>query len=228
MYRIKALILSKNEPQAVLLKTIKKIGLNSRSVRTYESALELVHKKAYKLICIDMSGFGMDTLETIGRIARIKQDIIIIGIIPRNKNVIYTKLLNNGMYEVLQKPLKPLTTAASLGRAIHVIKLYRELNLQSASESAGHKDTDHQASDNDIEDLGLGELIKKKLSMLLSKPSQRGITNLYQLVMPIVEKSFIETALKFSKNNQVKASMMLGINRNTFKTKMTQLGIKKQ
>lgn len=228
MYRIKALILSKNEPPAVLLKTIKKIGMDSRCTGTAEAAIELVHKKAYKLVCIDMSGFGMDILEMIERIAKIKQDIVVIGIIPRNKNVLYTKLMKNGMYEVLQKPLRPLTTAASLRRAIHLIRLYRTIDLHSSPDGMKRSETDRPVQDKDVDDLGLDELIKKKLSVLLSRHPHRKITNLYPLVMPIVEKSFLETALKFTKNNQVKASVMLGINRNTFKAKMTKLDIKKQ
>ncbi|MCL5277023.1 MAG: hypothetical protein M1517_04500 [Deltaproteobacteria bacterium] len=228
MYRIKALVLSKHEPSAVFLKAIRKIGLTSRVAKDGDSALELVHKKAYKLICIETCGMGMDVLDTIDRISRVKSGSVIIAIIPRNQGVIYTKLMNNGIFEVLQKPLKQNVAEASLRRAVMVLKLYRGL---TSGPDPGHGDgrgADHQLSDREIEDMGLDELIKKKLSILFSRQTHKKITNLYPLVMPIVEKAFMETALKLSNNNQLKASLLLGINRNTFKTKMIKLGIKKQ
>lgn len=228
MYRTKVLMLSKYELPSVFLKTIKKVGLTVRAIRTYESAFELVHKKTYRLICIDTSGFGTDILETINRMSKIKQGIVMIGIIPRNQSIIYAKLINNGMFEVLQKPLKPNTVEASVKRAIHVLNLYRELSLFPDPKKIGYRGTDLQLTDREIENLGLDELINKKLSILFSKHTHKKITNLYQLVMPIVERSFIETALKLSNNNQLKASLVLGINRNTLKTKMTKFGIKNQ
>ncbi len=43
MYRTKVLMLSKYDPPAVFLKTIKRIGLTVRATKDYEAALGLVH-----------------------------------------------------------------------------------------------------------------------------------------------------------------------------------------
>ena len=51
MYRTKALIFSKNDPPAILLKVIRKNGLNMRVVKTTKLAFELIHKKIY-MLCI--------------------------------------------------------------------------------------------------------------------------------------------------------------------------------
>ncbi len=228
MYRTKVLIFSNNEPPAILLKVIRKSGLNVRVVKTVKLAFELVHKKAYRIIFIDATGLTIDLQETIDRILKIKNDTVIIGIIPRNKGIIYTKLINNGIFDVLQKPLNPVVVEASLKRSLYVVKLQRVINENHGAEDSNNKAPDDPVSDTDIENLGLDELLKKKLSILFAKQTHKKIVNLYSIVMPIIEKSFIETALQLSNNNQIKASLLLGMNRNTLKAKMTKLSIKKQ
>ena len=50
--------------------------------------------------------------------------------------------------------------------------------------------------------------------------------NLYAMVIPEVEKSLIEMVMKETKGNQIRASKILGINRNTLRSKIKKLGIK--
>jgi len=226
MYRTKILVYSNKEPSAILLKMIKKNGLNVRVAKTIESVFELLHKKAYKLLYIDITGFKMDIEETINRIVAIKNDIVITAIIPRNKGIIYTKLINNGIFDILQKPLNPIAIQASLKRCLYVVKLHREIGQSYSQKTSRTSTTYTPLSDAEIENLGLDELIKKKLSVLFSKPAHKKLINLYSIVMPIIERSFIETALQLSNNNQVKASLLLGINRNTLKAKMIKFNIK--
>ncbi len=228
MYRTKALIFSRNEPPAILLKAIRKNGLHSRVVKTMKLAFDLIHKKTYRLIFIDMTGLTIDMEESIDRISKIKNDTVITGIIPRNKGILSTRLINNGIFDVLQKPLNPVLVESSLKRSLYVLKLQRDLNLQEEARPGAARNPVQQISDADIDNLGLDVLIKKKLSILFSRSSHKKIVNLYSLIMPIIEKSCIETALQLSDNNQIRASLLLGINRNTLKTKMTKLGIRRQ
>lgn len=227
MYRTKALIFSKTDPPALLLKAIRKNGLHVRVVKTMKLVFELIHKKTYRLIFIDITGLTLDMEEAIDRIVKINNNTVITGIIPRNKGVLYTKLINDGVFDVLQKPLNPAVVEASLRRSLYIVKLQRETNVQGTPRDGTSKNPVQQVSDADIENLGLDALIKKKLSILFSRSTHKKIVNLYSLVMPIIEKSFIETALQLSDNNQIRASLLLGINRNTLKTKMTKLGIRR-
>ncbi len=230
MYRTKVLILSNNDVSAALLKAIRRNALHARVVKTLEPALALLHKKTYRLLFIDTTGLDADFKDAVSRVLSIKSKIVIIGVIPRNRGVLYTKLINSGVFEVLQKPINPAVAQAAISRALYIIRLYIELEraCPPASESSPLRPSPDGISDKDIEDLGLDQLIRKKLSILFSNHVPRKITDLNSLVMPIIEKSFIETALELSGNNQVKASLLLGINRNTLKAKMVKLGIKKQ
>jgi len=49
--------------------------------------------------------------------------------------------------------------------------------------------------------------------------------NLYEMVIPEVERSLIAMVLKETNGNQIKAAKLLGINRNTLRSKITKLKI---
>jgi DNA-binding NtrC family response regulator len=62
----------------------------------------------------------------------------------------------------------------------------------------------------------------KKISVVLSPESER---KLYKNVMAAVEKPLLEDVLIEAKGNQLKAARILGINRNTLRTKIKKLEI---
>lgn len=51
--------------------------------------------------------------------------------------------------------------------------------------------------------------------------------NLYRFILRAVEKPLIESALERTEGNQLKAAKLLGINRNTLRSKMRKLRIRK-
>jgi two-component system nitrogen regulation response regulator GlnG len=73
--------------------------------------------------------------------------------------------------------------------------------------------------------LGLCELIEKKLAIFVKKSKNGGETRLYDLVMPMFEKPLLELALKESGWNKIQAAQLLGIHRNTLRKKMKELQI---
>ncbi len=50
-------------------------------------------------------------------------------------------------------------------------------------------------------------------------------SGLYFRILPLVEKPLIEMTLKATEGNQLKAAYVLGINRNTLRKKIKDLGI---
>ena len=50
-------------------------------------------------------------------------------------------------------------------------------------------------------------------------------SGLYRRILPLVEKPLIEMTLQATGGNQLKAAHILGINRNTLRKKITELGI---
>ena len=69
--------------------------------------------------------------------------------------------------------------------------------------------------------MALGSLVEEKLTHYfhMNGDISKG-SNLYQYVMKEVEKSLLKLVLRETQGNQVKASEVLGINRNTLRKKM--------
>lgn len=51
------------------------------------------------------------------------------------------------------------------------------------------------------------------------------VTNVYDMVLSEVEAPLLEAVMKYTRNNQTKASIMLGLNRGTLRKKLKQYGL---
>ena len=71
--------------------------------------------------------------------------------------------------------------------------------------------------------LPLEEAVRRRLADLLA--ADGGTGDLHALVIGAVERPLIEVVLERAGGNQVKAAEMLGINRNTLRKRITELGI---
>ena len=69
------------------------------------------------------------------------------------------------------------------------------------------------------------ELIDNKIIELDDSLYKNKQGSVYKYVLEIIEKPLIEHALERTFGNQLKAAKILGINRNTIRTKIKKLGI---
>ncbi len=81
-----------------------------------------------------------------------------------------------------------------------------------------------QARTTSGEVLPLEDAVRRRLADLLDAEGER-VQDLYNTVIGAVERPLIEVVLERAGGNQVKAADMLGINRNTLRKKITELGI---
>ncbi len=72
----------------------------------------------------------------------------------------------------------------------------------------------------------IGKFVEARLRGFMHKIKRFERFNLYDMVMPEVEKALIMMVMKETNGNQVKAARLLGINRNTLRSKIKKLGIK--
>jgi two-component system nitrogen regulation response regulator GlnG len=72
--------------------------------------------------------------------------------------------------------------------------------------------------------LPLEDAVRQRLGDLLDAGTD-GVQDLYNTLISAVERPLIEVVLERAGGNQVKAADMLGINRNTLRKKITELGI---
>lgn len=68
--------------------------------------------------------------------------------------------------------------------------------------------------------------VEKSLSRYFQNIEDEPVTDLHQLVMSEVEAPLIEAVMRHTRNNQSKASIMLGLNRGTLRTKLKQYGLR--
>ncbi len=76
-------------------------------------------------------------------------------------------------------------------------------------------------------ELSIESFISKKLEHFFERLGGHDAQGLYETVIAQVEKPMIEKTLVWADGNQLKASRVLGINRNTLRTKMRRHKVKK-
>ena len=72
----------------------------------------------------------------------------------------------------------------------------------------------------------LESLVEKRVQILISKLNDSETeTNLYDQFIKTLEKPLIENILAYTRGNQIKAAIILGLNRNTLRKKILELGV---
>lgn len=76
-----------------------------------------------------------------------------------------------------------------------------------------------------LERISLEDLVYHRLKPVFERLDLAQVESFYKFVLGQVERPLIRLALEKSSGNQSQAAKILGINRNTLRKKMTQLGI---
>lgn len=71
----------------------------------------------------------------------------------------------------------------------------------------------------------LRDSVEKTLQNYFTQLDGAPVKDVYQLVLSEVEAPLLEQVMKYTRNNQTKASDMLGLNRGTLRKKLKQYGL---
>lgn len=85
-----------------------------------------------------------------------------------------------------------------------------------------------QATDNTLpaqQENTLRAEVERSLSRYFENIEDEAVTDLHHMVISEVEAPLIESAMRHCGNNQSKASIMLGLNRGTLRTKLKLYGL---
>lgn len=115
-------------------------------------------------------------------------------------------LVGPGIFGVLTKPFQPEEASAVIRGALEMQRVQRELSRPGTIEY-------------------LSESLMDKLRNIARKadPAKKG--DLYGFVKRSIEKPLLEMVLEETGGNRIKAANVLGINRNTLRTKLKELGV---
>jgi len=138
---------------------------------------------------------------------------------------------NNSKLSIDELALNFLKSYEWPGNIQELRNLIERLSLSISNEKITVSDLkDHLKNsfeiNDDVENLTLENLIEKRVSKLASSFNENSIKmNVYDEFIKIVEKPLIENILNYTRGNQIKASSILGLNRNTLRKKITELGV---
>ena len=82
-----------------------------------------------------------------------------------------------------------------------------------------------EASLEELEEMGLEEMIEVRLKGFLARVKDLEMSDLHDTILQMAERPLLKLILKQSGYNQIKAAKVLGINRNTLRKKIKDLGI---
>ncbi len=77
-----------------------------------------------------------------------------------------------------------------------------------------------------VENIALEDFIEQKLSQFLERVGSYDVSDLYAAIETQMERPLFRLALQHTQGNQIKAARILGINRNTLRTKLKKYGLK--
>jgi two-component system nitrogen regulation response regulator GlnG len=103
-----------------------------------------------------------------------------------------------------------------------ILSAHRTLGVQDLELFLENRES---ASLEALDEMGLEEIIERRLKDFLSQVKNLEMADLYNTILPMTERPLIKLVLKQTKFNQIKAAKILGINRNTLRKRIKELGI---
>ncbi len=71
----------------------------------------------------------------------------------------------------------------------------------------------------------LRDSVEKALQNYFDQLDGQSVVDIYDMVLSEVEAPLLETVMKYTRDNQTKASLVLGLNRGTLRKKLKQYGM---
>lgn len=144
-------------------------------------------------------------------------------LIKTEKSGLPSKKIDSDAIEAMKSYKWPGNVRELENFILRVSALYSEdlLNKEIIDAELKRLDDDNK----NIEELSLSNLIDNYFNKNRDKLLNSNSKNIYPAIIEKVEKSVIENILSFTKGNQLKASEILGLNRNTLRKKIGDLSI---
>ena len=95
--------------------------------------------------------------------------------------------------------------------------------LSETDERFSH--TPQPSHDTPAQESTLRSQVEKSLQRYFTQLDNESVTDLHRLVMSEVEEPLLEAVMRYTGNNQSKASIMLGLNRGTLRSKLKLYGM---
>ena len=144
-------------------------------------------------------------------------------LIKTEKSGLPSKKIDNDAIEAMKSYKWPGNVRELENFILRISALYSEdlLNIEIIESELERLEGDNQ----NIDELSLSNLIDHYFERSKDKLLNNNNKNIYSAIIEKVEKSLIENILDYTNGNQLKASEILGLNRNTLRKKIGDLSI---
>ena len=144
-------------------------------------------------------------------------------LIKTEKSGLPSKKIDNDAIEAMKSYKWPGNVRELENFILRISALYSEdlLNIEIIESELERLEGDNK----NIDELNLSSLIDHYFKRSKDKLLNNNNKNIYSVIIEKVEKSLIENILDYTNGNQVKASEILGLNRNTLRKKIGDLSI---
>lgn len=93
--------------------------------------------------------------------------------------------------------------------------------VEANTEVAGNNTTQLPAENTQT----LRDSVEKALESYFAQLDGQPVTEVYEMVLSEVEAPLLEVVMRYTKDNQTKAAVLLGLNRGTLRKKLKQYGM---
>lgn len=194
-----------NDPELSLLvkETAEAEGFRIRRKKDIQTAVRA--SKDSQIVVVDCMLPDGDCIECLQNLNTINNDQIYIVFVDGNAREKGIQALRHNASFYLIKPVKDEELRIILKRAFEIQKLRREVR--------------------EFYQFNMEDFLRGKLEVYMPQINRIGGITLYDTVISEVERALIKLALETTGGNRLKASALLGINRNTLRAKLNKYKI---
>ncbi|RMG72246.1 MAG: response regulator [Nitrospirae bacterium] len=158
-----------------------------------------------QITIIDCSLPDGNCLECLENLNSLNQGMLNIVVVDEKDRKTAIEALINNAFMYVYRPIKPEELEEVIKRAKSVKRL--------------------MCLDRELYSCSLEDFLRRKLQGYLSHINRVGNVPLYEIVVSEVEKALLKLAIEETEGNQLKASKMLGLNRNTVRSKIKKYNL---
>lgn len=215
-----------------VVRIARKSHIHASAVDRLDNLIKAINRRRCLAVFLDYRTLN-NSEEITEKVKRLCRETFVVLIAPVRKVEEAVSVVDGQIFEVLKSPVENESIKNTIERLNHIKFIVRNLTRnvleiegnpgRSAllSEKDGRPDTEY------IEHMSMEKLIELKLKKVLHKLNLDNLKGFYNIVMEEVEKPLLKVVMESVHWNQIKASRLLGINRNTLSKKLRQYHIKK-
>ncbi len=199
------LLIVSSDPATVELITSVAEELDYKTIVKKDINSALKASKDLQISIIDCTLKDGSCLECLQNLNELNNGMLNIVVVKEEDRTTGVEALIHNAFMYIYKPIKRKELQAVLSKAKSIKRL--------------------MCLDRELYSCSLEDFLRRKLQGYLTHINRVGNVPLYEIVVSEVEKALLKLAIEETKGNQLKASKMLGLNRNTVRAKIKKYNL---